>query len=94
MTNDSEVVMRQPTYVPTGWLVAIVGASGTAIILSITVAVMWATLTSEVRATVSEVAKVVPLSERVVRIETILVYKFPAEAREADRVIAEQRRGH
>lgn len=92
MPNKSNIVMKQPSHVPTGWLVAIIGASGTAIALSIGLAIAWATLSAEVSATSSEVAKYATLSERVVRIETILVYKFPSEAAEADRMLAKQRR--
>ena len=90
---DEDLILRQPTYVPTGWLVAIVGASGTAILLSVSLAVAWATLSNQVQANSGEVAKVQGLSERIVRIETILVYKFPREAEEADRMIATQQRG-
>lgn len=95
MKQKDELVIRGPVLVPYGWLVAIIGASGTAILLAFSVGV-WAASTStriEVLANAtsaqgSEVAKLKDaqpeISVRLAKIETILTYAFPKEARKAE----------
>jgi hypothetical protein len=92
VTNDSEVIMKQPSYVPTGWLVAIIGASATAIGLALACGVAWASLSARVSAAEGEVAKYSDMGERIVRVETILVYTFPDQTVKADRMLASQKK--
>ena len=91
---DEDLVLKPPSYVPTGWLVAIIGASGTAIAMALACGVAWASLSARVTAAEGEVAKYQDMGERIVRVETILVYKFPDEAQAADRILATRKSGH
>ena len=80
-----EVVIKGPRLVPVGWLVAIMGACGTAITISFAVGVWVATLSAKVEAQGSDVAKLEDVPERMVRVETLLSLAYPNEYRETMR---------
>lgn len=82
--------VTEPKYVPFGWLVAIIGASGTAIMMSFAIGIAYASMSAKQDALASEVAKarvdidsISKIDNRLVRVETILTYAFPDEATKA-----------
>ena len=81
-------IFDTPTHLPTSWLVFLCGSSVSAIFLVITLTMWFASLAQNQKAVASEVAtlqkeksETAELKNRVIRIETILEYAFPAEAR-------------
>ena len=77
--------MKKEYMVPLGWLVAVVVACGTAILVSFSVGLFVATLSAKVDAQGSDVAKLQEddLPSRMVRVETLLSLAYPDEYREA-----------
>ena len=75
--------------VSTRMIMTLVGLSSTALVTAFTIGIWVATVSTKQEAMGSEVAKLKStqpeLSERVVRIETILTYAFPKEAKRATR---------
>lgn len=82
--------LRTEYMVPLGWLVAVVGACGTAILSAFGIGIAVATLSSKVDAQGQDITKLQSgdLSERMVRVETLLSFAFPDEYK---RALAEQR---
>lgn len=89
--GEEELVIRGPVLIPVGWLIAILGCAGTGLVLAFGVGVWCASLSSDVRANTQDIDKLANVKERLTRIETILVYKFPEEAARADRQLASDR---
>lgn len=79
--------LDKPIFLPMGWFVAIVGASGTAILTAFSVGVWAATLSTKQATVETKVAKLEDaqpeVATRLTRIETILTYAYPEEARKA-----------
>lgn len=89
--------LNGPVFVPMGWLVAIVGASGTAILLSFSIGIWAASIKAEANAVHARVGdletksrRLDQLGNRLVRVETILAIKFPDAAEEARRQVPEE----
>lgn len=93
--QTEELVIRGPVLVPMGWLVAIFGAAGTAVLMAFTIGIWAATISTKQEAQASEVIRIrdwrttvsndfSDVRTKVSRIETILEYKFPDAARAAD----------
>jgi hypothetical protein len=75
--------LRAPIHVPIGWLVAIIGASSTAVLTAFSIGFWVAALSAQVQAN-KEASTGVP--ERLVRVETILEIQFPNAAAQARRI--------
>lgn len=89
--TDDELVIRGPIMVPFGWLIAIIGAAGSAFVLAFAVGVWVATVSTKTDAHTIAIEKLQEsnLSDRVVRIETILTMVYPEQAKKARRMPAQ-----
>ncbi len=88
--NDEELIIRGPVLVPMGWIVAIFGASGTAVLMAFSLGIGYATLSSKQEAMAKDVNKIDSLVLDVNTIKTMLQYKFP----DAAAVAKQQALGH
>lgn len=96
--DSNELSIRGPILIPAGWLVAIVGAAGTAILLAISATVYIVTQSTKAEAVSEKVnaleqvySDVHRIDNRLTRIETIITIAYPGATREADRRPASDR---
>lgn len=90
--NESEeLIIRGPVLVPTGWLVAIVGAAATGVGLAFSIGLWVAAVSNKTEAHESAIQELQKDHDRVVRIETILAMVYPEQARQARQRIPAQK---
>lgn len=86
--DTEELVIRGPVLVPMGWIVALFGAAGTAVMISFTVGVWSAATSTKVEAQAHEIEKLRgwqnTISDDVTRVKTILEIRFPEAAKRAE----------
>lgn len=89
-SDSTELSIRGPVLVPAGWLIAIVGASGTAVLLAISVTVYLVNQSAQAKTTAEKVSALESFSSdlhridnRLTKMETILALTFPEAAKKA-----------